>query len=140
LLILLSSFSITSAWIYTETLTALGLNKQVVALVDASDAPICALLRGWLTERRKVLAGEKHEDWLSSDEGLRASSAVLGRFMRVASPARLFKFRTGLEYTLNSLTVAKRVAFYPDVSPGWGEAGLWNGFDTTLDYLTAGGL
>src|SRR5262245_39257530 len=96
------SLSISSAWVYTETSTALGADKRIVALIDASDAPICVLLRGWMTERRKQSEGEKREDWLITDDGVRASSAVLERFMRVASPTRVLKFRTGLDHTLNS--------------------------------------
>lgn len=135
LMILLSSVSISSAWIYTETLTALRADKKVVALIDASDTPICVLLRGWLIERQKQLAGEKHGDWLSTDEGVLASSAVLERYMRVASPTRVLKFRTELEYTLNSLTMAGYVAFYPDVPPAWEDRTSWMGFEDALDYL-----
>lgn len=53
LMILLSSFSITSAWVYTEVLTALKSDKRTVALIDASDAQICTLLHGWMTENQK---------------------------------------------------------------------------------------
>jgi len=131
LIILVSSVSISSAWIYTEALTALGAGKKVVALIDASDTPICALLIG----RQKQLAGEKHRDWLITEEGVLASSAVLERYMRIASPTRILKFRTGLEYTLNSLTMAGYIAFYPDVPPRWEDMTSWMGLEGAIDYL-----
>lgn len=135
LMILISSLSISSAWVYTETLTALGADKKIVALIDASDTPICVLLRGWLTERQKQLAGKKHEDWLITNEGIQASAAVLERYMRVASPSRVLKFHREVEYTLNSLTMAGYVAFYPDVPRAWADATSWNGFDGALKHL-----
>jgi hypothetical protein len=135
LMILVSSLSISSAWIYTETLTALRDDKKVVALIDASDIPICILLRGWMNERQKQLAGEKHGDWLATDAGIQACSAVLERYMRVASPTRVLKFRTSLEHTLDSLTMTGYAAFYPDVPAGWEGTTPWQGFESALDYL-----
>lgn len=135
MMILVSSLSISSAWVFTEVSTALGADKKIVALVDASDTPICVLLHGWLSEQRTQKAGKKHEDWLSTDEGIRASAAVLERFMRVASPTRLLKFRKGLDDTLTSLTMNGVVAFYPDVPPCVGDTALWPGFDDILDNV-----
>lgn len=137
---LLSSFSICSAWINTETLTALGKDKQMVALIDASDAPICELVRGWLADKEKKKVGRKVGDWLYSDEGVLASSAVLERYMRVASPSRVLKFRTELDITLNSLTMAECVAFYPSVPRAWKDAASLTGFDAALDHLGARAL
>jgi hypothetical protein len=116
---------------YTEILTALGAGKMTVALVDASDTPVCELMRVWMPEREKLSTGQ----WLATAEGVRASSAVLQRYMRVASPSRVLKFRTALEYTLDSLTMRGYVAFYPNVPLAWESTRSWNGFDAALDHL-----
>ncbi len=129
LMILISSVSISSAWIYTETMTAIRDDKKVVALIDASDIPVCILLRGWMNE------GQKREGWLATDAGIQACSAVLERYMHVTSPTRVLKFWKSLEYTLSSLTMTGYAAFYPDVPAGWEGTTPWQGFESALDYL-----
>ena len=130
LLMLLSSRSISSAWVYTEAQSALRFGKKVLGLIDASDAPICEFFERW-TSPHDCGAWA----WLDSNEGTQAISEVLERYIQVAPPkTRILKFRKELEYTLQSLTLSS-VAFYPDVPPGWKGMTSWKGFECALDLL-----
>ena len=130
LIMLLSSTSVSSAWVYTEAQSALGSGKKVLGLIDASDVPFCRFLERWTAHW-----GGGAWAWLDSNEGSQSTSEVLERYMQVAPPkTRVLKFRTGLEYTLRSLAMSS-VAFYPDVPPGWHGTTSWKGFEYSLDAL-----
>jgi hypothetical protein len=127
LMMLVSSISICSAWVFTEAQSALGTGKEVLALIDASDAPICKLLQGWAKDRSA---------WLDSNEGIQVASEVLELYLRTGPPkTRVLKFRKELEYTLNSITMAGCVSFYPDVPLEWEGKTSWMGFERALDRL-----
>lgn len=127
-LVLVSSLSISSAWLHTEVKTALKAGKQVVVLADVSDAPVLALLGGWIEYREQDGCG----DWLGTDRGMTDAAGVLERYMQVASPSRVLKFRISLSDTLDSFAVAEcMVALYPDL-PEKGPAS-WIGFAAMLD-------
>jgi hypothetical protein len=72
-----------------------------------------------MSQRGKQWACEESKDWFTTDEAVQTCSSVLDRYKRVASPTRLFKFKTGLDYALNSLTMGGCVALYPDFPVDW---------------------
>ena len=137
MLILISSLSISSAWLYTEVRTGLEADKKILAVVDASDTPILDFLKGWIAEHEKRLLGGKPENWLYTDKGIETTSAILDRYIRVArpSPTRILKFRQAIGYTLNSLTMAGCVAVYPDRPLYWDGPSSCVGFADGLNFI-----
>lgn len=129
LIMLVSSISVSSAWVFTEAQSALGEGKGVFALIDASDAPICKFLRGWSL-------ANKSPKWLDGNDGIQALSDVLERYMGAAPPkTRVLKFRKEVESTLYSLTMTGCVAFYPDVPLEWDDRTRWKGFESVVHQL-----
>jgi hypothetical protein len=127
LIMLVSSISVNSAWIYTETESARRLEKPVLALIDASDVPFCKFFQRWELQKKTP--------WLDSNEGIQSISEVLERYMQVAPPkSRVLKFRRALEYTLDSL-IMRSTAFYPDVPLEYKDMTLWKGFEDALGGL-----
>ena len=86
MMVLITSYSISSAWLYTEAESAMKQGKEVIALVDAGDAPVCTLLRELLPRASTKPGGGDLEMWLIGD-GIEQTAAVLKRFMRVGSPS-----------------------------------------------------
>lgn len=128
-LVLVSSFSLSSAWVDTEVHSAHERNKPVMAIVDASDTAIGEFLEGWKTVSK----------WLEKPEGIQALSNVLKRFLETAPKAsRVLKFRDGVDSTLNSLTLAGRIAFYPDTPEELAHHGWIGQFADVLSEIKTG--
>lgn len=136
LIILVSSLSISSAWVLTEAETALKLGKNVVALIDASDAPACEFIREFISVREKTLRREYNKYWPGTEECRRLSDKMKERFERVeSSKRRVEKFDLSLGLMCTALSLpCREIAFYPDVPNGWKDESL-KGFDSALDYL-----
>lgn len=114
IVVLITSASISSAWIDTEVKTALKKDKTVVALVDASDAPVCALLKKLLPRNTSKWRDDLLDKWLK-EEGIEVTTSVLQRFMQCGSASRILKFHTSLKLALESMTFRGKVAFFPEL-------------------------
>ena len=97
LLALVSSLSISSAWVHTEIETAVKKGKVISAVVDVSDEPITKLIERWKSHP------DDPDGWLNHKEGTQALANVLERFRPRASASRLLKFPQGIRFMLDSL-------------------------------------
>lgn len=124
LFILLSSFSISSAWIDTEAQSARGKGKRVATLIDASDKNVLRFFEGW----------KKYpKDWLNNAKGKEALRKMSERFKQGgAPPSRINKFQQGVESLLNSYTLGVPMAAYPFSESG---DGPFCSFDELLSCL-----
>ena len=120
LFMLLSSVSITSAWVFTEGNTALHRGKRIFAVVDANDEAICALVDGWLANCRATIDSVNLQTWLATSEGKRQVGVVRERFVEAAPrDSRVEKFEDGVEILFKWLAFIQdereqgAVAFYP---------------------------
>ena len=134
MMVLITSCSISSAWLYTEAQTAMKEGKEIVALIDATDAPVCELLRELLFRSSTKPSGSELDNWLSGD-GIKLTAAVLKRFMRVSSPSRILKFKVALKNALESMTFDGMVAFYPVLPQAFPEITRAMSFEDMLDKL-----
>jgi hypothetical protein len=134
MMVLITSYSISSAWLDSEATSAMKEGKEIVALVDATDAPVCELLRELLPRASTKPSGSELDNWLSGD-GIKLTSAVLKRFMRVSSPSRILKFKIALKKVLESMTFYGVVAFYPVLPQSYPEVTGALSFEDMLDEL-----
>jgi hypothetical protein len=82
LLVLVSSLSISLAWIDTEVETFAKKGKPVSAIIDGSDAEIIKLISGWKAHCKD------RDNWLDESHGTQALSDVLKRYMPQARSER----------------------------------------------------
>lgn len=134
LVALVSSLSVSSAWLFSEVGCAMREGKQIIALIDASDVELCRFIEAWWTQNGEFDKCGQREEWLTG-EGIRLTSAVLERYMRVGAPSRILKFSTGMKKTLDSLTLAGTTAFYPSSRTGWPYPTAVKSFDEVVALL-----
>jgi hypothetical protein len=119
MLALVTTYSLSSAWVDTEIRTALGLEKPIGMLVDTSDDELMELVATWSPGNPPTFDNARLE-------------SLERKFSRVATETRKKKFREGAIMLLHCLGDF-HLGLYPRRPAGWSGSDVFASFDELID-------